>query len=391
MHTPPATAIKRIYAAAFVALLWLPLLAMLIQRPQTELAENRALSPWPDVEREPIALLPDRFEHWFEDRFGLRSELIRAHDQLKVAAFGAVHSSKVAVGRDGWLFFTGEGALEDHHGLKPFTADELLAWQRVLEGKQAWLAERGIDYLFVVAPNKESLYGDRLPDHLRRPKAVSRLDQLADHLAQHSTVAVLDLREPLRAAQREGEVYHPLDTHWNQRGAWAAYRSICDRLAVHLPQLEPLSLADFEIVADAHRGDLCAMVGWHGRTNRCERWVPRRPLRAQAAAVELGALHEAPKWTEMMQPRAYACGDQPRRLLVFHDSFFTHGVRDWLVEHFGRSVCLWMQPDVQTFQQLVAQEKPDVVIEERVERELRAVPSDHPVWAVARGDRSVLR
>jgi len=74
---------------------------------------------------------------------------------------------------------------------------------------------------------------------------VTLLDQLLAHLRKHSRVEVLDLRAPLREASRREEVYFPLDTHWNDRGALEAYRAVCGRLKAWFPEIEPLGSGIF--------------------------------------------------------------------------------------------------------------------------------------------------
>jgi hypothetical protein len=50
-------------------------------------------------------------------------------------------------------------------------------------------------------------------------------------------VTVIDLRASLRAAKRESVVYYKADTHWNTRGAYAAYQEILRVLAADFPEV----------------------------------------------------------------------------------------------------------------------------------------------------------
>jgi len=373
-----------VHVLVFLGLVWLPLAASLLGGRRTELAENRALAPAPQLGVDRLASLPEKFDRYYRDHFGLRNVLIRVHDLIQVRGLKVYHSDQVAVGADDWLFFLGDRVREDLQGLDPLSSQKLNAWQEVLEGKQAWLAQQGIAYLFAVAPNKESIYPERVPTGLRRPGVETRLDQLAEHLRAHSSVAMLDLRPSLWAARRQSEVYHPLDTHWNDRGALVAYGQICDWLKGHVPKFEPLQLADFDRVVVARAGDLCAMIGWHGVARPYEQLVPQRAFRARPAPLTLDAAYAWPRWKPQSGPLATECPQATGRLVVFHDSFLAHRVRDFLSEHFRRTVYLPMRPDFEVLQRMIRQEQPQVVIEEWVERTLNDVPHTHPQWTAAR-------
>ena len=80
----------------------------------------------------------------------------------------------------------------------------------------------GPSYLFVVAPDKHTIYGEgRIPITYRRRGGPSRLDQLQEYMeAEGRDVRVLDLRPALREADRRfGTLWYETDSHWNAAGA----------------------------------------------------------------------------------------------------------------------------------------------------------------------------
>ena len=113
----------------------------------------------------------------------------------------------------------------------PFTRDELEAWRTTLEHTQDWMESHGIAYVFVLAPDKHAVYPELLPASVRRVGAETRTDALVRYLGDHSTVPVLDLRDALRAAKIRERIYHRTDTHWNDRGAFAASQALLRLLA----------------------------------------------------------------------------------------------------------------------------------------------------------------
>ena len=192
---------------------------------------------WPRPTLATLERFPAELDAFVRRHFGFRRRLVRWHDlaslrllrssphdgsgfterRLAAAAPGP-WSSRVLLGRDGWLFVAGGRPLESYRRTQPFTDDELAAWTEVLEARRAWLAARGIAYLLVVPPDKHNVYPEHMPAAIRPLRDVSHLDQLLAYLADHSTVDVVDVRPALLAAKERHPVFPRTDTHWNEIG-----------------------------------------------------------------------------------------------------------------------------------------------------------------------------
>ncbi len=104
----------------------------------------------------------------------------------------------------------------DHYsGQLQFTPEQLHDWQVLLEKRRDWLARRGIAYVFVVAPDKHTIYPEELPNWVTKVRPQTKLDQFYDYMHAHSTVPVLDLREIVRGGKKTCPTYFQTDTHWN--------------------------------------------------------------------------------------------------------------------------------------------------------------------------------
>ena len=87
--------------------------------------------------------------------------------------------------------------IEHFEGVNQFAAQDLEDWKALLEHRRDWLALRGIKYIFIVAPDKDSIYPEYLPDWMTKVRSHTKLDQFFDYMHLHSTVEVLDLRPTL--------------------------------------------------------------------------------------------------------------------------------------------------------------------------------------------------
>jgi hypothetical protein len=137
---------------------------------------------------------------------------------------------RVLVGREDWLFLRGDSndAIGQHTGRVHFGQGELEGL-RTLAGERQQTVERlGASWLTAIVPDKEMVYARFLPPGVvpvdRRP-----VHDYLEAMAAAGAPAIYMLDEMRRAAAA-GDVYMKTDTHWNYKGAFVAYRSICREL-----------------------------------------------------------------------------------------------------------------------------------------------------------------
>ncbi len=347
-----------------------------------DLGEKRVLSKCPVLGADPLETIPEKFDAFYKDHFGFRNNLIRGHNWIRYKLFKGETYGDVLIGKEGWLFLTKARIISDYLGQNPLTPKELATWKETLERRQEWLAERGIRYLFVVAPNKAMIYSEMLPEHIYRNKRKTHMDQLVDYLSETSKVEFLDLRDALCNAKATGLVYHPRDSHWSERGAFVVYREICNRLVELFPDIYPWSIEDFTITIEKQVGDLATMLGLGGELIlECEVFKPRKERNAYRVNLTLPDQYPWPK--HMIPDRQLAMENKNAKhcLLFFHDSFGDHGgLQEYIGEHFLRSVFVPASLDYSCLKLMVEQEHPDIVIEEIAERKLIEVPSVETNW-----------
>lgn len=334
---------------------------------EPEIKEMRRLAVLPTFSLEHISTFPARYESFFNDHFVFRNLLIRLNKLFKLHLFNVSGSPKVLVGKKGWLYYTGDRVIDDYRGINYFSTNDLQQWKAVLEKKQDWLASQGIDYLFLVAPNKASVYPEYLPDGILQVKNEAPLDQLVMYLERHSKVNILDLRGPLIKQKANGLLFHRTDTHWTSVGAFWGYEKLVGHIAKIFPQVTPITLDDLNKDMQLRKGgDLALMLGLQGELKE---EVPRLCLlnpKAKRAGKASGPrepfVMETP---EKKLPRA----------VMFRDSFTTALV-PYLSENFSHIKYIWKRWDRKTpIEQIVKETKPDIVIEESVERLIKNMGS----------------
>jgi alginate O-acetyltransferase complex protein AlgJ len=145
-------------------------------------------------------------------------------------------SQKGFVGKDDWLFFTGEIAYLNGGDLSQQAVDKnplphLLELQKMLKA-------HNISLIFVPVPNKSDVYFEKLPT-ANAPKAPATILNpwgrkfLSD--AQSAGIEVIDLLPALlEAKKQDGKASEALfqrhDTHWTTRGLLIASQLIAERI-----------------------------------------------------------------------------------------------------------------------------------------------------------------
>jgi alginate O-acetyltransferase complex protein AlgJ len=373
-----ANATKMALIAIFIGLLWLPVLDLFFHWDQTsEVNEKRVLTTFPSLNpgfagaRDFIAGL----EAYYNDRFGFRKRLIYWEQNWKRSWFGESPTCNVIIGQRGWLFYNASQSTGDFQEATLFTDKQLQEWRSLLESRRDWLTRRGINYIFVIAPDKQTIYPENLPEGMTVVGSVTKLDQFVAYMKANSSVEVLDLRPALFQAKTSGQTYLYTDSHWNQFGAFTACREIIQKLARQLPGLKPLSMDSFDRKISLEKGgNLAQMLA--AKESMLERdyltLLPRTPLKP------LPVSRDYKKWAIV---QSTLNSDRKGGAIIFGDSF-AEGWFPFLGYHFNK-VTLYRLYDIQTPAAhvwktlLIEQQKPDVVIDEILENLLDQEDAGH--------------
>lgn len=271
----------------------------------------------------------------------------------------------VVIGKDGWMYFDQEGAIDDYRCRDPFTTGELDTVVRNVTALRDHLQKRGIALYIIIAPEKPSIYPEYLPDTIKRLGTVCRNDQAIAAIRDRTTVPIVDPRGAIIEGKRDGPVFAKTDSHWNDPGAFTAYRQLLAVIQRRFPDIEPLDWSDFDRRTVTMPGlDLAALLSLQKKMKEeTIRLVRRTPNLAVKSTVTFAD----PNPNTHMNPSAWVVPDSTQpRLLVLRDSF-SNALLPYLAETFSRTAAVWTyaaSPDI------LEAEKPDIVVLEVVQRKL---------------------
>ncbi len=364
--------------ACFLVGIWLPLADSLADfAPSAPLAEKRVPAPRPVLPRTAAQTkaFPSGFEAWYDDHFGFRGTLVRAHNILKARGLRMAPSSDVVIGKDGWLYMGIHGAIDQHRAVHPMPPALLEVWRRRFEECHEYCADRGAEFLFVVAPNKVSIYPEFLPNGIERVGDETRLDQLLRYLDEHSDVRILDLRPALLEAKEKELAYRLTDTHWNIVGAFAGYRRLIQELRKATPSIPLFEESDYRReTVHMPGGDITKLMAIPDLyAEDVIELRPRTPFPCRE--ITEGLVAPSIPWATKNDDRMMAGmrtapfgtvqddADLPR-LVMFRDSF-GEDLLAFVSTGFSRAVYYWQyffDPEI------IVAEGPDVVVQQIIER-----------------------
>ncbi|MGN0437454.1 MAG: hypothetical protein ACI4F4_02945 [Lachnospiraceae bacterium] len=252
-----------IYIVVMIVIMLIPFIGMSVCK-TTEETEKRELAPWPSVYEESgvnVNYLTD-LGAWFEDHMAFRQNMITAYAFVLDKLSHYSSTDQVVIGKNGWLYFG--GSVEDYTSTNQLSERELNNIVHNITLLQAFVEEHGSQFLLVIAPNKNTLYGENMPYYYSKVEEsnLERLQQRFHEAGIHSVDVVSNLKS------NDDVLYFKRDTHWNNKGALIVYNQILDYGGI---AHDSYANCDFQIVKD-HTGDLDELL-YPAVTNKEENYI----------------------------------------------------------------------------------------------------------------------
>lgn len=245
--------VRMLYCVLFFILCIFPFAGMTVAE-NTATVENTELAAFPSlkVEGEWNQDLFSQWGEWFEDHFAFRQEMLTANSRIRGDVFQVSGAVSVIQGTGGWLYY--QATVNDYLAMDTLTDRELYNIAHNLALIQEYAESQGCEFLFTVAPNKNTLYGEQMPYYYQmKTGQESNLTRLVPYLEQEQ-VAYADLVKLFK--QQDEILYHARDSHWNNKGAALVQDTLLTALGKRHKdylRMEP------EVRVD-HIGDLDTMV-----------------------------------------------------------------------------------------------------------------------------------
>ena len=242
--------VSLLFAVLFLGLCAVPAVGLVLTG-GAKAGANEVLAPKPALTNRDGSLNGDYLADladYVGDRFYLRQECVTAWARLNAALFHTSVTEDVILGADGWLYYA--PTLPDYTRSEPMSGRELWCAARTLWLLQEYAESRGGQFLFTIAPNKNSLYAAAMPA-CPMANRLSNVEALRILLGQMG-INYVNLFDVFETADEV--LYFPTDSHWNGKGAALAADAILSALRRE-DRYHAGPFTDSE-----HRGDLYEML-----------------------------------------------------------------------------------------------------------------------------------
>jgi hypothetical protein len=312
---------------------------------------------------------------FLNDRFGLKDKFAALNSSLEYRVFHKQGNKRALRGKDGWLFYIdrndGDNPL-DFQKLNLFDDAALDLFYDQIRRRAQWCEDRGIQFLFLIAPSKHTIYSEYYP--FNRPDGITRLDQIVQNMPDDLQEYIIIPKEHLLQKKNDPAkpLYFETDTHWNMLAAFYAFDLLGSRIRAALPGVPFPEIPYTEKVEILPGdGDIVPMLGLRVyETNTKITIEPEKGWDAYygytVEAVKNGDLIVT-EGTDTRLPKA----------IIYRDSF-SMALQPFISTFFFHAEFIWKWPD-NNDKNHIQSEKPDMVIWEIVERYVGNIPGS-PLW-----------
>lgn len=242
--------IRTLFIVIALAALLIPGVGLIVNGP-AEPGANEAAASLPGLTERDGSLNTDYLSEladYVNDGFYLRQELITAWAS-GLSLLGHSAEDDVVLGTDGWLYYAPE--IEGWAGVDTLSEREIFAAANNLSLMQEYAEGLGAEFVFTIAPDKSTLYGEHLPGY-PQSDAPSDAERLAAALAELG-VNYVNLFDAFNA--EDATLYFEHDSHWNSHGAALAADCINAALGIRTDYY-----SGYEYETEPHTGDLFEML-----------------------------------------------------------------------------------------------------------------------------------
>lgn len=295
--------------------------------------------------------------------FPLKSYFMQLQARYDYYIFNRSIAKDVLVGNNNFLFYWDSPTRTNYSTNKNFSDVESEIWCKTLKIKTDFYSKKGISYFFIIAPDKHSIYDAYLPDRVKNLNYIGPAKKLIETckslgIKLIDTVALLTDYENL--------TYYKYDSHWNHYGA----SKISYELNKYLTDKndEKLFIINPDKLVSEPNHDLVRMIGL-----------------AELAEVVSSYKHDLnctslynytyvnktiwPSYSNDHSVKFSNCKYVSGKAVIFQDSFGPY-LQPFISSNFNLSYYIWDYPNFDLHNTIINELKPDVVIEEKVERHL---------------------
>lgn len=331
--------------------------------PEKENKENRELKSKPVFNINELDYFPQEFDEYYSDNFDLRNQLLSFNSKIKFNIGVPPVKGKAFFGKNDWMYIV-EHQMDMYLGKTMVNASKLKEYYNIINYRKKVLDSIGCKYFVVVVPAKTSIYPEFLPLSKRSHNQKTLTDQFVSLLDTMNGVNIIDLRKTLLQAKGGIRLFYKTDNHWNNYGAYVAYKEIIKTINREYPGMISNEILNVKIDSVRIKGKaLTNMMGIYDGVY--ENDITCTPVNGYKHKKGKKAKYTPPP--KFPYPWSYEKvfvmeDDNLPKLLMTRDSF-GEMIIPYLSEHFSKSVYIFDAWRHNLNRDIVMKEKPDIYVQ----------------------------
>lgn len=304
----------------------------------------------------------DEYDKYYASNFSLKKHLFKPYYFIQN---NILHNNplptKVVNGNDGWMFLgdSFSKVILESRGLLKFNKKQVNLIRNNVLSATNQLKENDIIYYLAIAPNKHTIYGDKLFNTSYNGE--TKKTQVHTALSAYN-LELIDLGKGFDEIKEQ--LFFKTNTHWNDLGAYYAYKNLMKSIDRDFINIKSVSLNEVNKEPRiSWTEDLTKLLDIRVKEVG-EKYTVKNP-NSQKIESRLPIPDNYKRKPETYESR-YKSSSNALKVLVFRDSFSTT-MEKYLAESFGETVFIWSSI---IDKDLILEEKPDIVIHEIIERNI---------------------
>jgi len=360
--------LRILFSCIFIIIIALPLILLSsgVIMPRVQINERRMLAKKPAFSKNNYQSFPKEFENYINDNIPFRTQFIAHYMKFWEMNLGSYVRENIK-GKDNQYFPNSADAptISRYCGLKPLSLQQLYLFKTVIAGRQVFWEDNGAKYIYILVPDKSTLYPEYLPKWIKYK--YSWYDQLYGSII-NTPIHYLDINNVLQKHKMINEPFYNniYDiNHWNGNALDIAYQSIVEILNKNLKSLPKIAnsyaITPKEVFAEPYTNELVhwmdlnendLIVKDHNYVGSLDQWQ-KCNIVINSKIGEGTLLLSSDSYFKATHQNLY----KPANGYIFP---LAHNVNKFIQVHYNEQF--------QIIKDITKNEKPDIVIESSVER-----------------------
>lgn len=353
-----------LFGICFVAMIFIPFLMLDIREHIDSSLENRALTEWPGLKFDKMHT--EWYGHYVEDRVAFRDAAIRLNADISYCLFGEFSEKLHMPGKEGYIFPADEGYVQNYQRLNvdEQLMDDLMTY---LSRSNAYIKEKGGLFVFMIAPNKSSVYGEYMPEGIYVDETRESTLDMAERKLEELLIPHVVPHEEFRKIKEKEQIYNQKYdcAHWNDLGAFYGLSMVDEVIHEAYPDIPVMERGDFEESLETVQG-----LEFFAASREITDNVPRLSCTLQSSyGVETDSRDRADVPVMAGNNMAYFYNENAlsdKCVLILHDSFLDN--RETWYTYRYKEVYFTSRVNYTYMKDYIDLIGPDVVIFELAER-----------------------